>query len=227
MKNVLLKVPTVEGRFLKRINRFVSDVICNGRKTLAHTNNTGRLKDLLVQDREILCMPIRGKRLKWRVVGTSVESSNLYTLIGTSLQEKAVEIAVMRGSVPPLRGWRILARHPKVAHSRFDLMLEKGGRVLPMEIKSAVFYFPEDRSARYPDSPTERGRRHIQLLGELGGFLMFVAAHPLAATFRPCSEDPHIPRLLREFPGTLLAVKMALDAKGYILLLNESLPVRL
>ncbi|NPA79470.1 MAG: DNA/RNA nuclease SfsA [Thermotogae bacterium] len=218
----LLKVETVGCRFLERINRFVSRVVINGLTHEVHTNNTGRLEDLLVPGTDALCIPISGRKLRYRMVGTSVSGSALYTLIDTSLQEKAVARAISAGAIKGLEGVKVVGRHVKVGNSRFDLLLRMpdGGERLA-EIKSAVFYFPEDGSARYPDTITERGRRHIELLGALEGVLIFVAAHPLARAFKPCHRDPEIPRLIGDFGGTVLAVKMAITARGEIILLGD------
>ena len=221
---VLLEIPVIRCVFLKRLNRFVSRVIAGDTLTEAHTNNTGRLEDLLIEGREVLCTPIRGRKLRLRIVGTEVVGSPLYTLIDTSLQERAVVEAVGRGLIPKLIKYRIVRRNVKVGGSTFDLLLEGPEGRVPGEIKSAVFYFPSDGSARYPDTVTLRGRRHIEELGREGGILLFVAAHPLAKVFKPCSLDPKIPGLLSGFGGRIVAVKMALTDNGEVILMDGNLP---
>ena len=221
----LLEVPVERCVFLRRLNRFVSNVLLGNLPTEAHTNNTGRLLDLLVEGREVLCTPISGKRLRWRIVGTAVEGSPLYTLIDTSLQERAVLEAIGRGLIPSLKDYGVVRRNVRVGGSTFDLLLKGPEGEVPAEIKSAVFYFPEDGTARYPDTVTLRGRRHVEELGRRRGILIFVAAHPLARAFRPCSLDPELPRLLSGFGGRIVAVKMALTGRGEVLLMDGDLPL--
>jgi len=222
---VLLDVPVKPCVFLRRLNRFVSEVIAGEETIRVHTNNTGKLLDLLVEGREVLCTPIKGKKLSYRIIGTAVEGSSLYTLIDTSLQEKAIVRAIEMGAIEGLRGYRVAGRHVDAGGSKFDLLLRGPERDVFAEIKSAVFYFPEDRSARYPDTVTLRGRRHIEELSKRRGILIFVAAHPLAENFRPCSLDPEIPGLLSGFGGMVVAVKIALTEEGKIILLEDNLPV--
>ncbi len=224
---VLLEVPVKPCVFLRRLNRFVSEVLSEGEIIKVHTNNTGRLLDLLIEGREVLCTPIEGKKLSHRIVGTAVEGSKLYTLIDTSLQEKAVVRAIEMGAIESLKGYRVVGKHVDAGGSKFDLLLRGPKGDVFAEIKSAVFYFPEDRSARYPDTVTLRGRRHIEELGKRKGILIFVAAHPLAESFRPCSLDPEIPELLSRFEGRMVAVKLALAEGGEVVLLRGSLPVLL
>ncbi len=222
--SVLLEVPVERCVFLRRLNRFVSQVLVGDAPTEAHTNNTGRLEDLLVEGREVLCTPINGKRLRLRIVGTAVVGSPLYTLIDTSLQERAIVEAVGRGLIPRLKGYEVLKRNVRMGDSTFDLLLKSPEGEVPAEIKSAVFYFPEDGTARYPDTVTLRGRRHVEELGKMGGTLIFIAAHPLAKAFKPCSLDPQIPVLLSRFGGRIVVVKLALTERGEVLLMDGDLP---
>ncbi len=225
-----MKIDIREGQFVRRLSRVSATVIYEGKEEVVHLNNTGKLLDILKEGATVALMPIRGKKTRFRIVGTKVD--NLwYTLIDTNLQEKVVVRWIEEERIGWLRGYRVAGRHVKVGDSRIDLLLkdEEGGEML-LEIKSAVFYFPEDSSARYPDTVTERGQKHIRELSSLPGrrAILFVAAHPHARRFRPCSLDPMIPSLLRDArsKGVMLrGITLALRRDGEIVLLNDDLPV--
>ena len=197
----------------------------NGEVERSHLNNTGRLEDLLREGVPVLCTPTRGKRLRTRISAVEVEE-NSYALIDTHIQENIVALAINGGLLPSLRDYKVLRRNPRYGKTVFDLLLSDGKAERPAEIKSAVFYFPEDRSARYPDTPSLRGRRHIKLLSETGGVMIFVAAHPKAETFKPSDVDGEIARLLRTFRGPMTAVKVWMDGDGRVVLSGE-IPVSL
>jgi sugar fermentation stimulation protein A len=102
-----------------------------------------------------------------------------------------------------------------------------------MELKSAV-YLDSDGAAMYPDVISLRGREHIELLGrlphDLRRVITFIAAHPAAKYFRPCSEaDPLIGKLLKEAVEKgveVKAVKISLE-EGVAYLEDDSLPIHL
>ncbi len=226
-----MRIEIREGQFVKRVSRVTAIVQYEGKEELVHLNNTGKLLDILRPGTTVALMPIKGKKTRFRIVGTRVDEQ-WYTLVDTNLQEKVVVRWIDEGRIGWLRGYRVVGKHVKVGNSRIDLLLEdEQEEKMLLEIKSAVFYFPEDSSARYPDTITERGQKHIRELSSLPGKrgILFIAAHPHARLFRPCSLDPEIPRLLKEAreKGVMLkGISMALRRDGSIELLNDDLPVR-
>jgi sugar fermentation stimulation protein A len=155
------KVRILKGKFLKRINRFVCEVECGSEVLRAHLNNTGKLLDLLVESRVVLLTPINGEKLKFRIVGTETESE-YFTLIDTGLQERAFLEAQRMGLIPFLDGFKLLKRNPKVEGEVIDFLFWKEGREIFVELKSAVYYFPEDKKG---------GRWKISQSWEVGLFL--------------------------------------------------------
>ena len=43
----------VQGRFVKRINRFIAEVIINGIAEQVHVKNTGRCKELFIEGQKV------------------------------------------------------------------------------------------------------------------------------------------------------------------------------
>jgi sugar fermentation stimulation protein A len=104
-----------------------------------------------------------------------------------------------------------------------------------LELKSAVFH-DGSGNCMYPDVPSERGRRHLKVLEAIASqgmraVMVFVAAHPLCRSFRPCAScDPIFANELKEAGRRSVevrAVGMALKADGSIYLTSGDLPVSL
>ncbi|MCA9772920.1 MAG: DNA/RNA nuclease SfsA, partial [Myxococcales bacterium] len=99
----------------------------------------------------------------------------------------------------------VKAEH-RVGRSRFDFFLSGGARPLLVEVKAVTL--EEDGVARFPDAPTERGRRHLLELAELrerefDTMVVLVALLSFARRFCPAdATDP-------EFGETLRAVSAA------------------
>ncbi len=218
-----------EAIFIKRLNRFVALVTCQNKITKVHLNNTGKLEDLLKPGVKVLCRPINGKCLKWRIVGTQVDTTR-YTLIDTALQERYVELLLKHKKVPGWEHWQLIRRQPSFNGHRWDFLVKDDqGKLRFLEVKSAVFYFPCDGSARYPDTITLRGQRHIECLLQFPeqSALLFVAAHPLATHFKPHEADPKIVHLVQQAINKIPvnAIKLWLTTKGKIYHNVQPLPI--
>ncbi len=224
---------TTECVFIKRENRFVGLARCGGRDTRVHINNTGRLVDLLFPGAEILCIEIKAPKIPLRVIGTRV-SGDRWTLIDTKLQEKVFIASVEGNYIPWLAGYRVVKRDHDLGGLKIDLLLRSvdSGREALVELKSAVYYYPSDRSARYPDTISIRGRRHVEALIRSTGYdryLIFIAGHPEAEIFGPSGIDPMLPGLLRkalESGVVVKSIKIYIDGRS-IVLSNPDLPITL
>ncbi len=201
--------PLLPCTFVKRVSRVSALIRVGGHEepVKAHLTNTGKLLDILREDSLLWCTPLKGIKTSYRIIGKPVDLCK-GALIDTGMQERAFSIAVQRGVLKELAGWEVVKRGPSVGNHRLDFELERNGEKMYVEIKSAVFYFPDDRSARYPDTITVRGQAHLKLLIELfrsgvNVALVFIAAHPYAEVFKPHDADPEIRRL----------VKIAIDSK--------------
>lgn len=221
---VIDKVRVHKGVFIKRLNRFVCEVDLSGRIERVHLNNTGRLLDLLIEGVDVLIMPIKGKRLRYRIVGTRVKGDE-FTLIDTNLQERMFLKAHSMGLLPFLKDYVFLKRNVKIEGEVFDFLFKGNGKDLVVELKSAVYYFSNDKSARYPDTITIRGRKQLEKLKNLNGIVVFVAGHPYAEVFKPSYEDPEIPGILKDLREKTYAIKMSLKENGDVLFLDGNLKV--
>jgi len=191
----------IECVILKRVNRFVVDILVKGEPQRAYLNNTGRLTEYMVEGNRGFCIKTEKAR-KTDCQIFSVREDALAAIIDTRLQMKAFEKALGMGLIPWARKCGILRRNAKLGTSLIDYLLERSGRTAYLEVKSAVLR--EGKYAMYPDCPSLRGRRHMEELTthvRKGGkaTLLFLAALPGVKAFRLNeSADPELCRLLRE-----------------------------
>lgn len=223
-----------EAVALRRLNRFVVEAEAGGCVLLLHIRNTGRLLDLVYPGARLFFEPRSGGRTRGVIIGVAVDDERA-ALIDPLTQVRMFEEAWRRGLVGWLKGWRVAGREPLYRGSRIDYLLEgPGGERGLMEAKSAV-YLSERGECMYPDTVSERGRRHVDALAAarregLRAVITFISAHPRCSFFRPCCEvDPHLCEKLRKARDAgveIRGVKMHLE-KGKVLLDSPDLPISL
>ncbi len=194
--------PLKKGVFVKRVNRFVGEVLVDGKRKKALIRNTGRLEELLTEGREVYLREREG-RCEAEVV--LVKAKGSFVCIDSHLPPLLL-LEYMRSKGTP---WfpKSFKMEPKVGSSRFDLLIN--GRIL-IETKSVNLV--KEGVALFPDAPTERGRRHIRDLIELRDrflpALVFVIQREDAKVFSPnYGTDPDFGKLLEEFWRLGLPVK--------------------
>ena len=229
----ILKLENLEAcRIVRRLNRFVVEIKTKGGTyDLASINNTGRLQEFLVYGKTGYCLKReRPGKTGYRLV--AIEDAGAGALIDTNLQMKSFEVALEKGYIPWLKGYRIVKRNPRINKSMLDYLLIKDGREIYLEIKSAVLR--KGNMASYPDCPSERGRRHIreliEIAGERGAMILFISGLRGVKGFIPNDDaDPEIGVLLRKAEAENVKIKalsLFLDfASGYINLENPDLDV--
>lgn len=190
----------VECEIVRRINRFLVEVLIDGSLTLAYINNTGRLLEFMARGGKAYCLKTCGGKTRYRLFAVDVED-NMAAIIDTRIQMRLFENAVNGGLIYWLGNCRIVKRNCKLGKSLIDYLVEQNGRFAYLEVKSAVLR--DDRGyAMYPDCPTPRGRRHMMEMIEYVkkgglGIIVFIAALPYVNAFKPNPMgDAEIPKLL-------------------------------
>jgi sugar fermentation stimulation protein A len=189
----------VECRVVKRLNRFVVEIAVGDANYHASINNTGRLKQFLVEGRTAYCLPQKkGHKTDYKLF--AVKDGNTGAIIDTRLQMNTFERLLNKGLIPWLKGCTFIRRDARLKGSVIDYLLECNGSDFYLEVKSAVLR--NGSSAMYPDCPTARGRRHIAELTEYvraGGraAILFIAALDEVNSFKPDKDsDPELYYLL-------------------------------
>ncbi|MCX7827966.1 MAG: DNA/RNA nuclease SfsA [Thermanaerothrix sp.] len=149
----------MEGTFLRRINRFVAEVMVDGKTQEAHLPNPGRLLELLFPGQRVYLLPSKGAK-PYKVHGTLRNGGFVH--LDTIKMNRVAEALINRGLIGPLKGFKVAAREVKHLHSRFDLLLEGGSCRMLLEVKSCTLF--NRLTAFFPDAPSERGTKHLKHL---------------------------------------------------------------
>jgi sugar fermentation stimulation protein A len=192
----------IPGRFLKRRQRFLAQVeLPDSRLVWVHVPNSGALTGCLAPGQEILLTrddrPGRKTAYTWRFTRGPAGWICIDTLVPNRLVAEALAAGGLPGLPPPVR---VRAEVTLPQGSRLDFVLEVGGRLLFLEVKSVTWV--EAGVALFPDGVTTRGRRHLEHLAaqvRLGhaAWQVFIVQREDARVLRPAAQvDPAYAREL-------------------------------
>lgn len=179
----------VQGKFIRRMNRFVAEVEIDGRIETVHVKNTGRCKELLVPGARVYMETSDNKARKYRHSLIAVEKDDMLVNIDSQAPNAVVYEALQDGMIPELGRIQTLKREVVYGGSRFDLYFEsdkfKKGF---MEVKGVTLEL--NGVAMFPDAPTARGRKHVlELIDAVKegytGMIMFLIQMKGPAEFTP------------------------------------------
>ena len=189
MKIMRLFPNVMQGKFIRRLNRFVVECSLDGEIVQAHLPNPGRLWELLLQGRTVSLVrndSALGRTTVYTAV--AVYREGIPVLLHTHMANAVVRFLLEENKVRGLEHARIIKQEATFGKSRFDFLLQKGNKQCVLEVKSCTLF--GKHIAMFPDAVTERGRRHLLELAELTkkGMIcgvIFVVHWPWARFFLP------------------------------------------
>lgn len=152
---MISKEDIVKGIFLKRLNRFVGEVNVGGESIKVHISDTGRLKEILTEGRQVYFQKLKGKKTEGRLLGAKMED-------GVVLLNTALHPYIAKGIIKDriFYGRKVdLKAEVVYKDSRLDFMVD--GKFL-IEVKSCNLL--QDEVCLFPDAPTFRGVKHLRHL---------------------------------------------------------------
>jgi sugar fermentation stimulation protein A len=198
----------VRASFIERPNRFLAVArleeewgeLPRGTVVRAHVADPGRLRELLIPGVGVWLTPAPTTSTERRTLLdlVIVEHSGILVSIDSRVPNKLIGAALRAGAFPELGG--VDGRHNRRSvrpeytwgNSRFDFCLAVEGQADTLiEVKSASLVV--NRTALFPDAPTERGARHVRELAEatrqgLRAVVVFVVQRSDADAFAPHAE---------------------------------------
>lgn len=156
--------PQIEAVFLRRPQRFLAEMVLpGGTEDLVYFANSGAMTGCLTPGMGALLWdsadPERKRRYTWR----AVEFEGGWIGTDTHLANRIVEEALKRQLVPGLESYCTLAREQLLeAGFRVDFVVTGPQGDCLVEVKSATVV--EKGVARFPDSATPRGVKHLKAL---------------------------------------------------------------
>lgn len=148
---------TVKGKFISRPNRFIARVSINGTEETVHVKNTGRCKELLLPDSEVILEvsdnPTR--KTKYDLIAVYKEGLGLVNIDSQAPNKVALEWL-------KTQNFDHIKPEYTIGSSRIDFYMEKGNEKFLLEVKGCTLEI--DGIGYFPDAPTERGVKHLREL---------------------------------------------------------------
>lgn len=178
-----------EGRFISRQNRFIAEVeMQDGRKTV-HVKNTGRCRELLVPGAAVYLekSAAPGRKTDYDLV--AVQKDGKIVNMDSLAPNRAVHEWIASGKY--FKDVTLIRPETFYKDSRFDFYVEAGARKIYIEVKGVTL--EKDRTALFPDAPSERALKHVEeLIGAVGkgfeGYVIFVIQMKGPNRFMPNRE---------------------------------------
>ena len=222
----------IEGRFLRRLNRFAGLVDIDGGETLVHIANSGRMKELLVEGIRVLLRPVIGDHRKTAYDLALVDLGHTLCSSDARLPNVLLHEVLVEGRLKEFQGYTEIERERTFEDSRLDLALSGPEGICYVEAKSVTLVV--DDVGLFPDAPTIRGAKHVGSLAravEQGhrAAAVFVVQREDAEALTPHDEaDPLFGEALRQ------AVEKGVEAYAYRcrvskeeIVLSDRIPMRL
>ncbi len=155
---------TVKAVFKNRPNRFIANVILNGKDETVHVKNTGRCKELLLEGATVILEKSNNPNRKTAYSLIAVYKCDNIVNMDSQAPNEIFADAISSGKIEEIGEVDFVKREVKYKNSRFDIYYEKNGKKGFVEVKGVTL--EENGLAKFPDAPTERGTKHILELME-------------------------------------------------------------
>ena len=151
---------TVPAIFVRRVNRFVAEVMIDGDIEKVHVKNTGRLKELLVPKAKVTLQKSANLSRKTAYDLISVYKPGLKWVNIDSLAPNEL----MKQYLMSL-DYDVVKPEYTYGDSRFDFYMERRGEKYLTEVKGCTLAADTAGGiGLFPDAPTERGVKHLDEL---------------------------------------------------------------
>ena len=175
-----------KGIFKKRENRFIAYIEIDGKIEKCHVKNTGRCKELLVDNATVFVEENFSENRKTKFSLISVIKNDLLINMDSQSPNKAVLEWLKTGCL--FNDLTFLKSEVKFRNSRFDFYVERNNNKIFIEVKGVTL--EENGIVKFPDAPTQRGIKHIFELCEAvqegyEAYIIFVIQMKGAIWFEP------------------------------------------
>lgn len=197
----------LQGFLIRRYKRFLADVeTADGRTVTVHCPNPGSMLGLDRPGSAVRCSTSDDPRRKLRHTLEMIRVGRTWVGLHTLRANRLAKEVLRAGAVESLAGYEKVQSEVSIeGGSRLDFRLDEHPRGLPpiyVEVKSVTL--AEGRRARFPDSVTARGRRHMEALAALHSAgqraaLLFVVQRGDCDEVEPADDiDPEYGAALRK-----------------------------
>lgn len=184
----------VQGIFVDRPNRFIANVLIDGKTETVHVKNTGRCKELLIRGCTVWLEksdnPLR--KTKYDLVAVEKKcGGQSHLLINMDSQLPNIVVGEWLGKSGLFEENSVIKHEVKYGSSRLDFCVEETNKTSFIEVKGVTL--ERGGIAYFPDAPTERGVKHINELIKchdegFGAYILFVIQMKGVTELRPNDE---------------------------------------
>lgn len=181
----------VKAKFISRPNRFQAHIYKDEEEIIVHVPNTGRCREILIPGCEVVLREENGqnRKTKYDLIGGYKEGR--FINIDSQIPNKVVEEALKLRKIEKLALYEQIEREKTFGNSRFDFKLTSGEKEYYLEVKGVTLEV--EGKTKFPDAPTERGRKHLLELIEVvksgrGAGVLFLIQMDGVESFSPNDE---------------------------------------
>ena len=184
--------PIKQAIFKNRPNRFQAYIMIDGKEIMVHVPNTGRCKEILVPNCTVILRKEDNAIRKTPYDLIAAYKDKKLISIDSHIPNKVVEEALLNKKIELLKDYNDVLREKTFGNSRFDFKLQKSsGEIYYLEVKGVTL--ENNGVVKFPDAPTERGRKHLLELVEakkqgLGAGVLFLIQMNNVKYFTPNDE---------------------------------------
>lgn len=150
----------IQGLFISRPNRFIAKVNIDGEEQTVHVKNTGRCKELLKENAVVFLEKSSNPNRKTQYDLISVYKGDMLINMDSQSPNKVVGEWLAEGRF--LKNPTLIKPEAAYGNSRLDFYLENESEKAYIEVKGVTLEV--DGTTRFPDAPTERGKKHLSEL---------------------------------------------------------------
>jgi len=212
----------VEGRLIRRRNRFVADVeLLDGSRVTAHCPNTGSLLGVTTPGRPVWIRDSKNPERTHRYSWVLAKPGRALVCVDTGVPNRVVTDFARAQKIPELAGFHEYKQEvPYGKNSRIDLLCRVHRddmlRRVWVEVKSTTL--ARDRVAQFPDAVTTRGRKHLVEMAKVvaagdEALQLYFIQRGDCDVFRPADDiDPEYGKELRHAAKAGVKI-LALEAR--------------
>lgn len=196
--------PLVPATLIRRYKRFLADVtLADGSLATVHCPNSGSMLTSIQEGAPVFLSPAANPNRKTAYTWEMIRLQAGWVGVNTALPNALTALAAGKRALAIFKDVRSVQREVKIGpHTRIDLVAQTGSGPMYVEVKNVTLV--RDGEARFPDSVTTRGAKHLSELAEYvrgGGAaaMVYVVQRPDGLDFGPARDiDPEYARLYDE-----------------------------
>ncbi|MBE6485488.1 MAG: DNA/RNA nuclease SfsA [Methanosphaera stadtmanae] len=183
----------IKVKFVSRPNRFTIEFKNKKNEIeLAHLHDPGRLKELLIENTDVLIRyvpthKVTGRKTKYDVIAIKYQQE--WVLLNSSYHNKLVSELIGEKLIDEIKEFHVYKPEYTYGKSRLDFLLkDEMNQELYLEVKGCTLV--NNGIAKFPDAPTKRGKKHVDELinirkKSLGSAILILILQNNAKLFSP------------------------------------------